>query len=213
MALARFLQFSDLHLGIPFAWLPAERREQRRRDQHAALEQCVRLAIERGVHAILVPGDLFDGVPVDTGSLAFAARAFTVAGCPPVFIAPGNHDPASNDNAAWSAKLQAARGASWPAHVHVFDAPAWSCMPLESIPGVRVWGRAFVSGSDTQDRPLAKSAWKGAYKREPGMLDVALFHGSREGSCPPGQKITAPFSDAEVAESPFAYHAAGHYHV
>ena len=33
MALARFLQVSDLHLGRPFAWLPADRREERRRDQ------------------------------------------------------------------------------------------------------------------------------------------------------------------------------------
>src|SRR5262249_52654927 len=112
MALARFLQISDLHLGRSFAWLPADRREQRRREQQAALEQSVRHAIERGVHAILVPGDLFDDVPVDTGSLAFAARAFSVSGCPPVFIAPGNHDPASHDNAAWNPKLQAARGAS-----------------------------------------------------------------------------------------------------
>ena len=100
MALARFLQISDLHLGRPFAWLPPDRREQRRRDQQAALEHVVRHAIEKNAHAILIPGDLFDGVPVDTGSLAFATRAFGVSGCPPVLIAPGNHDPASNDNAA-----------------------------------------------------------------------------------------------------------------
>jgi DNA repair exonuclease SbcCD nuclease subunit len=212
MALARFLQFSDLHLGRPFAWLPAERRELRRRDQQAALEQAVRLAIERGAHGILVPGDLFDGVPVDTGALAFATRAFSVAGCPPVFIAPGNHDPVSSDNAAWNARLQQARGASWPAHVHVFDTPAWAPVALSTLPGVRVWGRAFVSSSGTMDRPLARAALEGAVKPEPGTLDIAVFHGSREGRCPPTQKITAPFSDAEVAASPFAYHAVGHYH-
>src|SRR5262252_54026 len=154
MALARFLQLSDLHLGRPFAWLPAERREMRRRDQQAALEQVVRLAIERGVHAILVPGDLFDDVPVDTGALAFATRAFSVAGCPPVFIAPGNHDPASNDNAAWNARLQQARGAHWPSHVHVFDSAAWTQVPLVTMPTIRIWGRAFATKSGTMDRPL-----------------------------------------------------------
>src|SRR5262249_55650062 len=46
-----------------------------------------------------------------------------------------------------------------------------------------------------------------------GTLDIAVFHGSREGKCPPGQAVTAPFSDAEVAASPFVYHAVGHYHV
>jgi DNA repair exonuclease SbcCD nuclease subunit len=212
MALARFLQLSDLHLGRPFAWLSAERRELRRRDQQAALELAVRLAIERGAHGILVPGDLFDGVPVDTGALTFATRAFSVAGCPPVFIAPGNHDPASNDNAAWNARLQQARGAGWPAHVHVFDTPAWSHVALPTLPGVRVWGRAFVSSSGTMDRPLARAALASAFGQEPGTLDVAVFHGSREGRCPPTQKITAPFSDDEVSASPFAYHAVGHYH-
>ena len=213
MALARFLQISDLHLGRPFAWLPPERRELRRRDQQAALEQAVRLAIERGAHGILIPGDLFDGVPVDTGALAFATRALSVAGCPPVFITPGNHDPASTDNAAWNARLQQARGAQWPAHVHVFDTPAWTHVALPTLPGVRVWGRAFVSSSGTLERPLARAALDGIIGQEPGTLDVAVFHGSHEGRCPPAQKVTAPFSDAEVAASPFAYHAVGHYHV
>jgi DNA repair exonuclease SbcCD nuclease subunit len=212
MALARFLQISDLHLGRPFAWLSPERRELRRRDQQAALDQAVRLAIERGAHAILVPGDLFDTVPVDTGALAFATRAFSVAGCPPVFISPGNHDPASSDNAAWSVRLQQARGTPWPAHVHVFDAPKWAHVPLATLPGVRIWGRAFASSSATMDRPLARAALDGAFTSAPNTLDIAVFHGSREDRCPPAQKITAPFSDAEVAASPFAYHAVGHYH-
>jgi len=212
MALARFLQIADLHLGRPFAWLPPARREQRRRDQQSALEQVVKHAIERDVHAILVPGDLFDGVPVDTGSLTFAVRAFSVPGCPPVFIAPGNHDPASNDNAAWNTRLQQARGMSWPSHVHVFDSPRWTPVTLPAQPGVRVWGRAFLTSSGTMDRPLAKSALEGVVVPESGTLDVAVFHGSREGRCPPSQRITAPFSDAEVAASPFVYHAVGHYH-
>ena len=212
MALARFLQISDLHLGRPFAWLPPDRREQRRRDQQAALEQAVRHAIEKNAHAILIPGDLFDGVPVDTGSLAFATRAFGVSGCPPVLIAPGNHDPASNDNAAWHARLQQVRGAPWPAHVHVFDSPGWTALSLPSLPGVRVWGRAFAGDSITMERPLARPALDGVITPQPDTLELAVFHGSLEGRCPPWQKVTAPFSEEEVAASPFGYHAVGHYH-
>ncbi len=212
MALVRFLQISDLHLGRPFAWLPADRRESRRRDQQSALEQAIKHAIERNLHAILIPGDLFDTVPVDTASLAFAVRAFSVPGCPPVFIAPGNHDPASSDNAAWNTRLQQARGMTWPAHVHVFDAPTWHGVTLATHPKVRVWGRGFVSSSGTMDRPLAAAALDGSYAHELDTIDVAVFHGSREGRCPPSQKVTAPFSDAEVLASPFAYHAVGHYH-
>ena len=213
MALLRLLQISDLHLGRPFAWLPPERRELRRRDQQQAMEQVVKHAIERGAHAILVPGDLFDGVPVDTSSLTFALRAFAVPGCPPVFISPGNHDPASTDSAAWNPRLLQARGSHWPSHVHVFDSPRWTALPLAGHAGVRICGRAFLTSSGTMERPLAAGALKALPPREEGGVDIAVFHGSREGRCPPSQKITAPFSDTEVEASPFVYHAVGHYHV
>ncbi len=95
MAVATFIQVSDLHLGRAFGWLPAEKRAERRADQRRALELVVREAIERGAHGILVPGDLFDAEGVDADTLAFAVGAFALAGCPPVFITPGNHD-------AWS---------------------------------------------------------------------------------------------------------------
>jgi hypothetical protein len=212
MALARFLQVSDLHLGRPFAWLPGDRREDRRRDQQRALEQAVSQAIERSVHAILVPGDLFDAVTVDAGLLTFAVKAFAVAGCPPVFIAPGNHDPASTTNAAWNQRLLQARGIAWPSHVHVFDTPTWTGVPVQKLQGVRVWGRCFTANIESAERPLSREAVAGVNGTSPLGFEVAIFHGSREGFCPPGQKVTAPFSDDEVAASPFVYHAVGHYH-
>ena len=212
MSLARFLQVSDLHLGRPFAWLPQARRDERRRDQQRALELAVTQAVERHVHAILVPGDLFDSTAVDAGLLTFAIRAFEVDGCPPVFIAPGNHDPVSGANAAYHPRLLRARGMRWPDHVHVFDTPEWSAMPVPKLIGVRVWGRCFTASVDSTDRPLAAASLAGVTGTDPRGFDIALFHGSREGQCPPGQAVTAPFSDAEVAASPFVYHAVGHYH-
>ncbi|MCC6350395.1 MAG: metallophosphoesterase [Candidatus Eisenbacteria bacterium] len=212
MALARFLQVSDLHLGKPFAWLPADRREDRRRDQQRALEQAIAQAIERGAHAILVPGDLFDSVNVEAGLLTFAVKAFAVAGCPPVFISPGNHDPASATNAAWSQRLLQARGIAWPAHVHVFDTPSWTAATVPRLQGVRVWGRGFAANVESAERPLAKEALREVTGTNPLGFEIAVFHGSREGFCPPGQKVTAPFSDPEIAASPFVYHAVGHYH-
>ena len=137
MATVKFLQISDLHLGARFAWLTPERRAERRREQQRALEGAVRLAIERGVDAILIPGDLFDGVEIDAENLAVAIHSFRMTGCPPVFIAPGNHDPYSESSPTWSPRLLAARGLRWPAHVHVFADPHWSSVRLEE----RVWRR------------------------------------------------------------------------
>src|SRR5207248_2147669 len=167
-----------------------------------------RAAIERGAAALLVPGDVFDAECVDADTLAWAVHdAFALPGCPPVYIAPGNHDPCSDASHYWNPALLAARGWSWPAHVHVFTQPAWEARELRE--GVRIWGRCFVAGMPLHERPLAPEALAGCTR---GALDVAVFHGSRETACPPGQKIVAPFSDAEVLASPFDYLAVGHYH-
>jgi DNA repair exonuclease SbcCD nuclease subunit len=212
MALARFLQISDLHLGRPLGWLPADRREERRRDQRRALERAVTEAIERGVHALLVPGDLFDQEGVDADTLAFALSAFQVTGCPPVFIAPGNHDPHSPTSLYWDPRRLRARGMAWPAHVHVFTSARWSSAPVPGLAGVRVWGRCFISGVPSLERPLAVESLQDVSGADGNGFDIALFHGSREGYLPQGQKMTGPFSDAEALHAPFAYLAVGHYH-
>lgn len=213
MALVRFLQIGDLHLGRPFAWLPADRRDERRRDQQRVLESAVVQAIERGCDAILVPGDLFDAVRVDAGTLAFAVKTFEMTGCPPVFIAPGNHDAWAPNSPSWTPRMLEARGLRWPAHVHVFATDRWAMRTLEKRDDVRVWGRCFTSNVESTDRPLSAAMLDQVRHGDEGGVDVAVFHGSREGQCPPAQKITAPFSDDEVLGSPFAYHAVGHYHV
>jgi DNA repair exonuclease SbcCD nuclease subunit len=212
MALARFLQVSDLHLGAPFRWLPADRREERRRDQRTVLDHVVLEAIERGVDAILIPGDLFDQEGVDAATLAFALGVFDVPGCPPVFIAPGNHDPCSESSLHWNERLLQARAMRWPAHVHVFTTAVWSPRSIPKLPGVRVWGRCFTANVESHERPFVAAALAALPPADPAGFDVALVHGSREGQCPPGQNMTAPFSDQEITAGPFAYVAVGHYH-
>lgn len=213
MAVIRFLQVSDLHLGRPFGWLPPERRADRRLDQRRALEMAVRQAIERGAHAILVPGDLFDLDYVDAETLAFAVHAFAVTGCPPVFVAPGNHDPCSPSSVHWNPALLKARGFAWPDHVHVFDSPLWTPIPLSGVDGVTVWGRCSIQGVASAVRPLAPESLAPLAAIQGEGVNVAVFHGSREGFVPPGADPVAPFSDAEALASPFDYLAVGHVHV
>ncbi len=211
MPTLRFIQLSDLHLGAAFAWLAAERRLERRREQRRALEASIQAAIDRSAAAILLPGDLFDAEGVDAETLAFAVHAFARAGCPPVFIAPGNHDPCTAASAYWNERLLAARGWAWPDHVHVFRTPTWSSAELASTP-VTVWGRSFVSGTPAFERPLDSQSLPAPEALDASRVHVGVFHGSLEDACPPGQKIVAPFSTAEALASPFVYAAAGHYH-
>ena len=211
MSTIRLVQISDLHLGAPLCWLSRERRAARRREQQRALEDAVRIAIERGAHAILVAGDLFDAEGVDVETLAFAVHAFAAENCPPVFVAPGNHDPCSPASPYWNPRLLAARGWAWPERVHVFDRAEWAGHPLDGVP-VTVWGRCFTSSAPERGRPLEVTALGALGSLDPGRVHVALFHGSLEERCPPAQAVTAPFSEAEVRGAPFAYLAAGHYH-
>ena len=212
MGLVRLFQVSDFHLGCPFGWLSSEQRERRRRDQRQALERSVQEAIERGAHAILLPGDLFDTIGVDADTLAFALEAFQVPGCPPAFIAPGNHDPYFPRSLCWNDALLAARGRQWPEHVRIFTSERWTPFDLPGVERVRIWGRCFVSQAVSAERPLAAASTREIYPGDGSRLELALFHGSREGTCPHGMDLTAPFSDAEALASPFTYLAVGHYH-
>ena len=212
MAVVKFLQVSDFHLGRPFGWIAPDRRPQRRQDQRRALELAVQQAIERGVDAILLPGDLFDQECVDTDTLSFAVRAFEVAGCPPVFIAPGNHDPYSEVSHYWNPHLLKARAGAWPANVQIFTTPQWTPKQVPGRDDVTVWGRCYAGNQAAAERPLAPEAVKEVKPFRGAPVNVAIFHGSREGFGPPGQAAVAPFSDDEVRRSPFAYLAVGHYH-
>jgi DNA repair exonuclease SbcCD nuclease subunit len=210
MGLVRLLQVSDLHLGRPFGWLPADRRQKRRDDQREALKRGIQEAIERSVHAIVIPGDLFDQEGVDADTLAFAVEVFHLPGCPPTFITPGNHDPCSPRSLFWNPRLLKARGREWPEHVHVFTEPRWTARVLTD--DVRVWGRCDAPRIEGEDRPLARERLSEVPAQESKAVEIAVFHGSREGHLPPGQKTVAPFSDDEVLQSPFTYLAVGHYH-
>jgi DNA repair exonuclease SbcCD nuclease subunit len=129
-----------------------------------------------------------------------------------VFIAPGNHDPYSERSPYWSERLLRARAMAWPAHVHVFTTPHWSAQNIPELQGVRVWGRCFTAHVESLERPLAPEALASVPDSDEVGFDLALFHGSREGQCPPAQRMTAPFSDDEASNGPFAYLAVGHYH-
>ncbi len=204
-----FLQLSDLHLGRPFTWLPVSVAEKRRADQRDLLWRAVQVAIERKLEAILIVGDLFDGEIVDRETVARAIECVSQAGCPPVFIAPGNHDCFSRATFYYdNRKLEAAGQAPWPAHVRIFDAPQIAGAALPGREDVVVWGRCVHENVDLRERVLQLDRPMLA----PGKLHILMLHGSREGFLPAGKKVTAPFTDDELLAWGADYAALGHYH-
>ena len=204
-----FLQMSDLHLGRPFTWLPPALAEKRRGDQRDLLWRAVKLAIDRKLGAILIVGDLFDGEVVDRETVGRAIECVSQPGCPPVFIAPGNHDCFSRSTFYYdNRRLLAAGQATWPAHVHIFGTPEFVPVKVPGRGDVTIWGRCAHENVDSSERVLTSSRTT----LEADRLNLLMIHGSRDGSLPPGKKLTAPFSDAELLGWGADYAALGHYH-
>ena len=205
----RFLQMSDLHLGRPFTWLPPAIAGKRRAEQRDLLWRAVAAAIERKLDAILLVGDLFDGEIVDRETIARAIECVSQDGCPPVFIAPGNHDCYSRATFYYdNRRLLAAGQAPWPDHVHVFASPAFTAHGLPGRDDITVWGRCADRNVDSSERVLAEDRPALAEDR----LHVLMLHGSQDGCLPPGKRMTAPFNDAELLAWGADYAALGHYH-
>jgi exonuclease SbcD len=209
MASFTFLQISDLHLGRPFTWLPPAIAERRRADQRDLLFRAIKLATERKLGAVLIVGDLFDGEVVDRETIGRAIECVSQDGCPPVFIAPGNHDCFSRTTFYYdNRRLVAAGQAPWPAHVHIFDAPKFAAATVAGRSDVTVWGRCVHENVDSSERILKDDK----PTLEDGRLHILMLHGSRDGFLPPGKKVTAPFNDAELLAWGADYAALGHYH-
>ena len=204
-----FLQLSDLHLGRPFTWLPAAIAEKRRADQRDLLWRAVKLAIDRKLGAILIVGDLFDGEVADRETVGRAIECVSQDGCPPVFIAPGNHDCHSRSTFYYdNRRLVAAGQAPWPAHVTIFDSPSITPSRVVGHADVRVWGRCVHENVESTERVLGGER----PALDADCLHVLMLHGSRDGFLPQGKRVTAPFSDAELLAWGADYAALGHYH-
>jgi DNA repair exonuclease SbcCD nuclease subunit len=204
-----FLQLSDVHLGRPFTWLPAPLAEKRRADQRDILWRAVKLAIDRKLGAILIVGDLFDGEVADRETIARAVECVSQDGCPPVFIAPGNHDCFSRSTFYYdNRRLSAAGQAPWPAHVTIFDSPKFTGAAVPGRDDVRIWGRCVHENVDSSERVLVDDR----PELDDSRLHVMMLHGSRDGFLPPGKRLTAPFNDKELLAWGADYAALGHYH-
>ncbi len=192
-----FIHTADLHLGRPFDAL-GPRAEQRREDLRATFRRLVERATQENVDLFLVAGDLFDSPcppPADRETAREGFRRLKEAGIR-TFAIPGTHDFFIPDG-VWS-EIEAAG-------VAVFSRPRLEQKAVPEL-GVKVYGMAF-DRERPKDRPLAGLQVEGA---KAGERSLFLFHGSLDVI---GEGYDdAPFSEAEIAQLPFAYVALGHYH-
>ena len=179
----KLLHSADWHLGAPL-----QGHALRLRKALASLPDIITdLALAEGCDVMLLSGDIFDSVPTPE-DLSAVQRALGRAKMP-VFIAPGNHDPAH----FWPRE-------DWPENVHIFRSTTIESIALPHL-SCRVFGAAFTSGHSS---PLLEGF------RAEGSEQYALgvFHGD------PTQPDSSynPISRAQVTESGLDYLALGHIH-
>lgn len=200
----RFLHIADVHLDTPFAGRSDAVRARLRRASLTALGRCVETAIDEGVDALLIAGDLFD-----RASLSFETERFLLAQVGllagagiQVVYATGNHDPGEGSRAG---------GLAWPDTVTVIATGSPQTVPVTGRGGETVGyvtGAGHATARETGDlsrmlRPVPDS----------DLPQVALLHTQVTWS---GADRThgayAPSSLDTLRAAGFHYWALGHVH-
>ena len=196
----RFVHSADLHLDSPFKGIrETEPRvaDVLRRATFESYGRVIDLCIDRRVDALLVAGDVFDGV-----DRSLAAQIQFVRGLERLhdagiraFICHGNHDPLDG----WWARLK------MPASAHQFreHAEAVSVDPQSSTGPV-------VCGISYPTREIRSSLLPGFPVPEPGRVTIGMLHASVGIST--GHEVYAPCTVEELAATSYDYWALGHVH-
>ena len=190
----KILHTGDVHLDSAFSGLDTRHAEIRRNELRAAFTSMMTYARANHVDLLLIAGDLFDGGYVTRETVALLVREFERFGNP-VYIAPGNHDPASADS-VWT-KI------TFPENVHIFRESTLSSFDVLELP-VTVYGFGFTA-NDLVTVPI-----DGARVADPSRVNLLVCHcdmlsvrGTSK-DCP----VTAEQLDAFGAD----YAALGHIH-
>ena len=188
----RILHTGDIHLDSAFSRLDSRHAEIRRNELRAAFTSMMLSAKMCGADLMLIAGDLFDSEFVTRETAALLCREFAAFG-KPVFIAPGNHDPAA-PRSFWLR-------ASLPDNVHVFTGPALDSVELEDL-NLTVYGWGFDS-PDLETSPL-----KNKTVQDHARINLLVGHCDLNVSV----STNCPVSAEELRAFGADYAALGHIH-
>ncbi len=189
----KLLHAADLHLDSVFESLPPEEAAARRIGQRDMLYRLADAAESLKVDAVLLCGDVFNGIEVETDTARAFCRAMGALRCP-VLVAPGNHDPYTPYSFWETARL--------PANVYVFTNANIECVEL---PGTRArfWGAGFQNAFC---RPLLRDF--AAPQKRNDMPDIMVLHGDITQS----ESAYNSISKDDLVRCGMDYVALGHIH-
>ena len=188
----KILHIADFHLDSAFSGFDKESADKRRAELRDCFVRAMKIAKEREVKLILIPGDLFDTPFCTSETRRVVFNAITEVGCP-VVIAPGNHDY-HNKNGTYADK-------SLPDNIFVFNSNELGRFDFDEL-GVSVIGYGFTSDR-YEINPLA-----GEIPLSSHNINIYCAHTELGASF----SKYAPTSANGIARHGFAYAALGHVH-
>lgn len=202
MAEIRYIQVADIHLDAPFAGLSREMPGKKlggllHDATFTALDRLVRLCEARRPHFLALAGDIYNQECASIKAQLRLRDACIRLGDMGivVFIAHGNHDPASS-------RMNSIR---WPDNVFIFPSDSPKTMPFRLDGEIVALVQGISHGTQKDARNLAKM-----FKREDsGSFQLGILHCSVDNVL---SDRYAPCSLQDLLESGLDAWALGHAH-
>ena len=195
----RILHTADWQLGKPFNNIPGDAGAVLREARFDAVRTIAALAVEHGVDAVLVAGDVFDGNQVSDATIHRCLQA--LEGFPgPWVLLPGNHD-AFLAECVWSRLERLGR----PAQVIVADRPEPIALldgRLAVLPAPLTARRAFDD----------LTGWMDGAATPTGCVRVGLAHGSVGDRLPAAADAGNPIAPDRADRARLDHLALGDWH-
>jgi len=158
----RFLHTADWQIGMKCS--AGARAGEARNERLKTVDRIVETANERAVDFMLIAGDLFDGRTPRAGDIGLVVAALNRARMP-VFVLPGNHDPAGDQGP--------------------YGAPAWSGLRGTHVTTIEHNGFYTVAGGELLVSPCTAkygtddpTGWFAEHESPPGVIRIGMAHGT-----------------------------------
>jgi DNA repair exonuclease SbcCD nuclease subunit len=206
----KFLQVSDVHLDAHLSAsrlpLPLAQRQERMREVLETFLLSLEVAKQEKVHAVFIPGNLWDNESVTGATAAKVIKGCEDLGEIPVLITPGNKD-FYHPESFYNQKTLRSRGLPlWSPNVMIFSTAEFAAVSPPSLPGVSFTGRACIADPEASYRVLQRPV----PRNERALLNILMFHGALESLVGDEGALSGPvFSDEELEIHRFDYAAIG----
>lgn len=191
----KILHTADLHLDSAFSSFGKKNAEQYRELGRDLLKNIFDCAKYEKCQMILIAGDLFDSKFVSSDTRTAFISLVKDANIP-VVIAPGNHDPYSENSFYSIIEKESIE------NLYIFSSDELQIFDFDEL-RIRVFGYAFTS-STLNENPLLSAT----LPEDNGYLRLLCAHADMSSAI----SRYAPISLTEISRFGFAYSALGHIH-